>query len=539
VAVLAVVLALVGLAVVAGRDSGGTPATLPVLGAGGAGQSTASPAMADSKMRIAPVTYEAGKLPGLADEADAWTMAPGSADEARIADLAKLLDVDGKVTKTETGWTVGTDTRRLDVQDVAGVPWSLYETVPEAQVDPAPPNTIVCIKAPCNPPTDSGGGTSGCPTGALCKDAPAPSTTTPCPPDARCASTGVATPACGPDQGCPDPGSCAADGPDCPMVAPERPADLPSKADAEAQGRKLLTKLGVDVDQADVKVDDGFTIWNVTADPVVGGLPTIGLTSSVGIGSKGVVQYANGWLGEVAHGDTYPLIGTRAGVDRLNAEQSRIMIAPATPCDGCEAQDQLAPRVVRVTGVRLGLQVFSTYEKGATAYLVPTYLFSTEDGGEIPVVAVADKYLGQQATPEPDAPGTPVEPGGTGGDGACSAASSGSGSAPSVSSSTPQVQVCGPTTAKVGESVTFTVSGKGQLRDDCGSPVPEWGDGSDVAVCDIGCASLPSDPREVSKDFEHTYEKAGTYTATFHFLGCGADSGTEQASITAEVRVEG
>ncbi|MCU1483421.1 MAG: hypothetical protein JWN67_167 [Actinomycetia bacterium] len=533
VAVLAVVLALVGLAVVAGRDSGGTPATLPVLGAGGAGASTASPAMADSKMRIAPVTYEAGKLPGLADEADAWTLAPGGADEARIAELAKLLDVDGPVTKTETGWAVGTETRRLDVQDVAGLPWSLYETVPEAQVDPAPPSTIVCIKAPCNPPTDTGSGTSGCPAGAMCKDAPAPSTTTPCPPNANCASTSVATPACAPDAGCPDPGSCAADGPDCPMVAPERPADLPSKADAEAQGRKLLTKLGVDLDAADVKVDDGFTLWNVTADPVVGGLPTIGLTSSIGIGSKGVVQYANGWLGEVTKGDTYPLIGTAAGVDRLNAEQNMLMIAPNIRCDGCEAQDQVEPRVVRVTGVRLGLQVFSTYEKGAIAYLVPTYLFSTEDGGEIPVVAVADQYLGQQSTPTPDDHGTPAEPGDSG-SGTCS----GAGTTKEVATEL-SVQVCGPTTAKVGEAVTFTVSGKGQLRDDCGSPVPEWGDGTDVAVCDIGCASLPGEPREISKDFEHTYEKAGTYRATFHLRGCGADSGEDQQAVTAEVRVEG
>jgi hypothetical protein len=103
----------------------------------------------------------------------------------------------------------------------------------------------------------------------------------------------------------------------------------------------------------------------------------------------------------------------------------------------------------------------------------------------------------------------------------------------------PEVQVCVSDPALAGRPVTFTVTGKGNLRDDCGSPVPEWGDGSEVAVCDIGCASLPPEPRQISKTFEHTYAKAGTYTAVFHFTGCGSDSGTDrdQAKATLEVRV--
>jgi hypothetical protein len=517
VAVLAVVLALVGLAVAAGRDSGGEPATLPVLGAGGS--STAAAPMADRKMRAAPVRYEAGKLPGQADEADAWSMAPGGADEGRIAELAKVLGVDGPVTRSESGWTVGTERRRLDVQDVAGMPWSLYESVPEAQVDPASPTTVVCIKAPCDPPPPD----------------TAVSSTPACPPDASCTSeTSSGT------DGQPTPGSCAADGPGCPMtpVEQQRPADLPSKADAEAQGRTLLAELGVDLDHADVKVEDGITSWNVTADPQVGGLPTIGLTSAVGIGSKGVVQYANGWLGGVERGDSYPLIGTAAGVERLNQDQDMLLrIAPMPACEDCESTTTVTmePRVVRVTGVRLGLQVFSTYERGGTAYLVPTYLFRTDDGGdyELPVVAVADRYLGQQPSVEPDDHGTPAEPGGSS-SGQCS----GTGTTKDVATSS-GVQVCGPTTAKVGEAVTFTISGSGTFRDDCGSPVPEWGDGSDVAVCDIGCASLPSEPRTLSKDFQHTYQEPGSYTAVFHLKGCGDDMGNDQATVQAEVRVEG
>ena len=141
VVVLAVVLALVGLAVVAGGDSSPKePATLPVLGAGSSRTSAAAPMAseaADAKLRVAPVQYQAGKLPGLADQADAWTLAPGGGSREQVAELADLLDVEGRVTKTETGWTVGTDARRLDVQDVAGLPWSLYETAP-AVVEPLP-----------------------------------------------------------------------------------------------------------------------------------------------------------------------------------------------------------------------------------------------------------------------------------------------------------------------------------------------------------------------------------------------------------------
>jgi hypothetical protein len=317
----------------------------------------------------------------------------------------------------------------------------------------------------------------------------------------------------------------------------QRPPDLPSKDDAERIGRRLLGDLGVDLDHAAVRVDDSITLWNVVVDPIVGGLPTVGLTSSVGIGPKGVVQYANGWLGTPTKGDRYPLIGTAAGLDRLNKEQTQLMmIAPEVQCLECPATTAAEPRVVRVTGARLGLQVFSTFEPGADGYLVPTYLFSTEDGGELPVVAVADQYLGQTPRAEEPDHGTPAEPSGTG---SCSGSAAGSGSSGPASTSVTQseVQVCVSDPVLAGRSATFTITGKGNLRDDCGSPVPEWGDGDEVAVCDIGCESLPREPREISKTFEHSYAKAGTYTAVFHFMGCGADSGTDQSSVSLEVRV--
>jgi hypothetical protein len=69
--------------------------------------------------------------------------------------------------------------------------------------------------------------------------------------------------------------------------------------------------------------------------------------------------------------------------------------------------------VVHVTGVRLGLQLFSTYQPAAPAYLVPSYLFTTEDGGELPVIAVDETYLGPAPKPVPVQPdsGTTGEPG--------------------------------------------------------------------------------------------------------------------------------
>jgi hypothetical protein len=98
------------------------------------------------------------------------------------------------------------------------------------------------------------------------------------------------------------------------------------------------------------------------------------------------------------------------------------------------------------------------------------------------------------------------------------------------------VQVCAATTAKAGEAVHFQLTAKGRIRDDCGSPVPDYGDGEGVAVCMIACETYPAEPQGLDRTFDHTYAKVGSYKATFTLMGCGSDG--PQASVSLDVRIE-
>jgi len=89
---------------------------------------------------------------------------------------------------------------------------------------------------------------------------------------------------------------------------PVRPSDLPSKQAAIDQARSLFHALGVDVPADKLQVTDGITQWLVTADPVVGGLPTTGRSINATIGPKGSVLAARGFLGTPNKLGDYPLV---------------------------------------------------------------------------------------------------------------------------------------------------------------------------------------------------------------------------------------
>jgi hypothetical protein len=200
-----------------------------------------------------------------------------------------------------------------------------------------------------------------------------------------------------------------------------RPADLPSRQEAERIARDLATRAGLALDGAAVRVTDGYAARVVTISPAVGGLPTHGFAWTVSVGPKGRVQYASGWLATPEPADTYPLIGVAAGLERLRRQPAfwPPLLRPAArgaivgkPCPPgtrlpCRLLDKPpAKRTITVTGVRLGLQLAPGVPKGnrpaATAYLLPAYLFDVEGGfGDVrSVIAVQDRYL----APPPKAP---------------------------------------------------------------------------------------------------------------------------------------
>jgi hypothetical protein len=396
-ALVATLVVAAGVVALSGQGSG--PRPLPVLGAV-AGSAEAS-SMADDA-RLMPwggVRYEAVvDLPELGGEAHAWEMGAG-VGEAEVRDLAAALGVGGEVEVTDWSWVVDDAERRLEVTRAAGSAWYLSEVFPDEPVE-APAREDIRFDS---------GEFEGC-------------EVEPAAPEA-CDS-------------------------DVLVEMPEnlRPDDLPTESEARRIALDLLAAAGTDVAGAAVQVQDGFDAWYITVEPLVDGHPVAGLASSVAVGSRGLVRHASGWLADPVRRDAYPLITTAEALERLNDEGSgvvgtgRAMPEPAVeidpsgpeedqvrplPADGdddCPPEsctpapvDPAEPLVVPVTGVRAGLLFVHVSEQ--QAWLVPAYLFEIDggEGGEMPVIAVADDHLIEPAQEEPAEPDRPVEGPGAGG----------------------------------------------------------------------------------------------------------------------------
>jgi hypothetical protein len=336
------------------------PAVLPALDLEAAGQTAAEPAPAagavaparqkdtpDPMLRAWPaVTYRLkGPLPSLPERARAWKLGDTTGPD-RVAALAAALGLAGRPRQDATGWTVRDGRRVLLVNRAAGVPWTYGTGILEA---------------------------------------------------------------CGPYR--PGPGIQCLD-PDAAVTSPSRPAGLPSPAEAERVARDLAARAGLDLDGARVRVVDSWAARTVQIDPAVDGTPTSGLTWTVAVGAKGSVQHASGWLATPEPADTYPLIGVQAGFEELKKFRPQVPMArldvPAgarRPCRPVGAGTvpcttrPLAPRVVTVTGARLGLQLAPAIPRpnrpAEVAYLLPAYLFDLEGGWSDvrAVIAVPARYL--------------------------------------------------------------------------------------------------------------------------------------------------
>jgi hypothetical protein len=66
--------------------------------------------------------------------------------------------------------------------------------------------------------------------------------------------------------------------------------------------------------------------------PTVGGPPTGGLATTVGVGVGGAVEAASGWLATPKPADTYPLLGVAEGVRRL---QRQLAVKPRSCARSC------------------------------------------------------------------------------------------------------------------------------------------------------------------------------------------------------------
>lgn len=405
--------AVAGLAAVGDGSSGSGPPRLPQLAFGasaGAGRATA-PAGSDSMPATGPVEYRVA--PGvlgapLPDDAPAWTVDDRAGVDG-VRRLAVVLGIEAAPVADDAGWTVSDADRQLRVERSAGAPWSYGPVAPGCGPDTTVSSDGVTSTRSC---AFSGSGTAFSGSATATVVAPPVTTVEPCP-----------VPECPPGTACAQ--VCPAPEPEpvpAPPPEPQRPADLPSRADAERIGRAFLEKAGADLAGADVRVDDGFSQWLVSADPRAGGMPTQGMTATVAVGPKGEVQFASGWLADPKEGDDYPLAGVDAGIERLKSGYpgggwspypgAERAIAPDGPaCAGCALQ------VRTITGVRLGLlfsPVFTGDGQLSEGLLVPSYLFRFDDTDyEQPVIAVADEFLPKppEVKPVPEPAPMPVEPG--------------------------------------------------------------------------------------------------------------------------------
>jgi hypothetical protein len=414
----------VGGVLVASTSSQRTPATLPALDVSGSGDQTGTATQAapgrsssvdgNAEPGVPPsgrVQYQVrGKLPDLPRSARAWTL-PDQVTKARVADLAGKLGLSGEPTRSGQTWTVTDGTRRLFVNQVAGGPWtfSAGRFVCGAPVGGIPKGGLAPRVA-------------GCP--ALDQVQPSqPGRTSSVPSGNSDGQTG-STPNAAADRKAGEMATLQQAAPPAPTTRVQpTPVALPDRATARRIASDLFNRVSAPMNGAEMQLVQSFDRWSVSVSPRVGGQPTTGFIWTAGIGSKGEILSATGWLDSLRQGDDYPLISVQEALQRL---RNRHVLGPVTdeslsvPCARTEQPPvggcgPATPLTLQVTNVRLGLQFATTLaqqggSKQSLGYLVPAYFFQINGSWErqASVIAVQDRFL--TTTPPPTA--VPLRPGG-------------------------------------------------------------------------------------------------------------------------------
>jgi hypothetical protein len=397
-----------------------TPATLPALQVSGEQADASAQSQAATGVDAGPaigrppvepsgrVQYQVrGKLPDLPDSSRAWTL-DARVDKARVAELAGKLGLLGEPRRSGSTWTVTDGPRQLFVSALPGGPWT-FTTGQSSCGEP--------VRAP-----SSNGGIK--PGGIAC-----PSVS---PPFQRVVPGSAASGQSGPAASSASKRLAQAGTPTASTrLEPPARVQLPDRAAAERVARDLLARVGAPTAGIDLRLVQSFDRWSVSAFPSVDGKPTSGFVWTSGIGAKGQILSATGWLGAPRAGDVYPLITEQEALQRLRNRQvggpiiesgAGTVGSGSLPCARSEQGTDpggcgpARPLTLQVTNLRLGLQLASTLTSPGGAatnrvsYLVPAYFFQI--GGswdnQVSVIAVQDRFL--TSTP----PGTvvPLRPAG-------------------------------------------------------------------------------------------------------------------------------
>ncbi|MFI5825973.1 hypothetical protein ACIA6C_01720 [Streptomyces sp. NPDC051578] len=189
------------------------------------------------------------------------------------------------------------------------------------------------------------------------------------------------------------------------------PATLPQGAGDTAQpvseqaAKSAAAPVLAGAGQADAKLDARLTqgsVRVVTADPVIGGLPTQGWSSKVSVGPDGTVVAGSGELKAPVRAADEPVVGAVEALARLNARSggsdgtgpgpggcaTSVPLTPDTPTGATdtlpcnpEPRPMKPPRTETVRGAVLGLAA-GTVDGGGRG-LVPAWFFEVagKDGG--------------------------------------------------------------------------------------------------------------------------------------------------------------
>ncbi|OIK29372.1 hypothetical protein [Streptomyces malaysiense] len=203
-------------------------------------------------------------------------------------------------------------------------------------------------------------------------------------------------------------------GPRC-ATGPVGPTGAPvSAAAAEKAAAPVLRAAGLD----GARTDAGQVMGKqrvVTADPVVGGLPTTGWATGLTISARGEVAGGHGLLSVPVKGATYPVLDAEKTLALMNAApKGDHRMGPggcpsparfATRLEGpCRAASPASPGSVTVDRAVFGLAAHSV---GGRQTLVPSWLFGTRGSGTVSYPAIDPRYLASSTAPT--STGNPVE----------------------------------------------------------------------------------------------------------------------------------
>ena len=582
-AVIVFAAAIAGIAVIGGQDGDGDLPKLP-FGAGGEA--------AQADMMLAPafdIEYRLGDVGDLPKEGPAYTFARPAGVEARITKLAAALDLDGPVKKADGGWEVRGGDRFLRVEDASGVPWSYSSVNPDqavqsrtaiacampecpegkacAQVCPEPPPEARPVRPADLPDADGAKAAARTFFAAVGADTAGAAVT---------ASDGITSwhvvlePQV---DGRPTSGltASATIGPKGVvefasgwLATADRVGDYPLVGAQEAVER-LKAGFGGGYGGPRPLAEDAATASEAAIDDGERSVSGNSSTGSASVASGSATATGSGSSGSaVANSGSNTAIGSTGGAEPPVPADEPPAVDPASPIPAPMPVPVPATVVRTLTEARLGLVHVPAFDGSGPGHLVPAFFFRFSDDpatgpwsgneAELPVIAVTDKYLERAGAGTRVDPGMPEPAPDRRGGESCTGAAAASSSDASNENQPLTLEVCGPVSAKVGQSVSFTVVATDPdaaiFEDQCfaGDPEVDFGDGGPQARCIVDCAPPDRNKKpapeagSLKKTLTHTYSKAGTYTATFTYRSgsaCDRDNpyaSTGSVSMTVTVK---